>query len=595
MNERPPVDSRLEKLGLKIAVDPAVAVHELRLLVADEPLNVDAYRLLAKAIAEQDRRSPAAGSVRTVVSGVDQALMRASGALSAKDLETAEMILRERLVQRPTDVFALVLMARLARALALSKQADQLLQLALEFNPDFVLARLDIAVEMQRQNRQLEALEQVDLILQLDPANEVALTIKADALGRAARYPESVALYEQLLERTPREAGLWTSYGHLLKTMGRFDEGHRAMRTAIEIAPSSGEAWWNLSNLKVAQFSSEDLQTMERAVQDPETPLQDRLQLHFALGKAMEDRHEYERAFRHYDQGNRLRRPSLDYDPDDVTTEVNELRRRFTESFFHERSGYGSAANEVIFILGMPRAGSTLIEQILASHSLIEGTMELSDVSAIARDAGRSEPGFLDRMMKFGREQFGEMGDEYMRRTRPHRVQNRPLFIDKMPNNWLLVPFIHLILPNAKIIDARRHPMACGFSNFKQHYALGQAFSYDLEWFGRYYSDYVRLMEHIDRVLPGRVYRLIHEELVLNPEVEIRKLLDHVGVPFEDSCLRFHETSRAVRTPSSEQVRRPLNPAALDHWRKFEPWLEPLRRALGPVAGLYPDVLHFVG
>jgi tetratricopeptide (TPR) repeat protein len=593
LNERPSPDPRLDALGRKIAADPAVAVHELRLLVGKEPLNVGAYRLLAKAIAEEDRRSPAAGTVRSVMGGMDQALMRASGALAAQDLETAEVILRQRLVQRPTDVFALVLMARLARALAFSRQADQLLQLALEFQPDLVLARLDIAIELQRQNRHSEAVEQADAILQLDPGNEVALTLKADSLGRAARYGDSVALYEQLLERSPHEAGLWTSYGHVLKTMGRFDDGHRAMRTAVEIAPTSGEAWWNLSNLKVAQFSEEDLRTMERAVEDPALSVENRLQLHFALGKAMEDRREYEIAFRHYDEGNRLRRPSLDYDPEDVTAEVTGLRQLFTETFFRERSGYGSAANEVIFILGMPRAGSTLVEQILASHSRIEGTMELSDISAVARDAGRGETDFLDRLAKFGRQKFGEMGDEYMRRARPHRVHNRPLFTDKMPNNWLLVPFIHLILPNAKIIDARRHPMACGFSNYKQHYALGQAFSYDLEWFGRYYSDYVRLMDHIDRVLPGRVYRLIHEELVLNPEQEIRKLLDYVGVPFEDSCLRFHENSRAVRTPSSEQVRQPLNRAALDHWRAFERWLEPLRRVLGPVAELYPDVPDF--
>jgi tetratricopeptide (TPR) repeat protein len=593
LNERPSPDPRLDELGRKIATDPAVAVHELRLLIGKEPLNVDAYRLLAAAIAEEDRRSPAAGTVRTVIGGMDQAQMRASGALASRDLETAEVILRQRLVQRPTDAFALVLMARLARVLAFPRQADELLQLAVEFKPDFILARIEIAIELQRQNRHSEAIEEADAILQLDPANEVALTLKGDSLGRAGRYVESVALYEQLLERSPREAGLWTSYGHVLKTMGRFDEGHRAMRTAVEIAPSSGEAWWNLSNLKVAQFSEEDLRTMEGALEDPDLSVENCLQLHFALGKAMEDRREYEAAFRHYDEGNRLRRRSLDYDPEDVTNEVTALRRRFTDAFFAERSGFGSPASDVIFVLGMHRSGSTLVEQILASHSSIEGTMELSDASMIARDAGRGEPDFLDRLSTLGREKFSEMGDEYMRRTRPHRIQNRPLFIDKMPNNWLLVPFIHLILPNAKIIDARRHPMACGFSNYKQHYALGQAFTYDLEWFGRYYSDYVRLMDHVDRVLPGRVYRLIHEELVLNPEREIRNLLDYVGVPFEESCLRFHENSRAVRTPSSEQVRQPLNPAALGHWRAFEPWLEPLRSALGPVAELYPDAPDF--
>jgi tetratricopeptide (TPR) repeat protein len=394
LNERPSPDPRLEALERKIETNPTAAVHELRLLIADEPLNVAAYRILAKAIAEDDRRSPTAGGVHTVVREMDYALTRASNALAASDLETAEVILRERLVQRPTDLVALVLMARFARALAHPAEADQLLELALEFEPDFLLARLDIATELQRQNRPSEAIAQIDRILELDPANDPALILKADALERAARYPESIALYERMIERMPREPGLWTSYGHVLKTVGRFDEGHRAMRTAIKIAPSSGEAWWNLSNLKVAQVSPEVQRSMEEGIEDPATSLEDRFQLHFALGKAREDRFEYERAFRHYDAGNRLRKRSLDYDPDEVTDEVTELRERFTETFFREHSGYGSVADEVIFILGMPRAGSSLVEQILASHSRIEGTMELSDVWSIAREAGRGDSDF---------------------------------------------------------------------------------------------------------------------------------------------------------------------------------------------------------
>jgi len=593
LNERTSADPRLQDLERNIEKDPAEAVHQLRLLIADEPLNVDAYRVLASAIAVEESRSGAAAGLTAAIRGMDYPLMRVSQALDADDLETAEVILRERLIQRPTDVFALVLMARFAKALAYNRESRQLLELAIEFEPEFTQARLDLAADRQRQNQPLEALIELDRLLAIDPHNSPALTMKASALGRAGQYSESIALYEQLLERSPRNPALWTDYGHVLKTVGRFDEGQRAMRTAVEITPSSGAAWWNLSNLKLARFSAEDLRMMEAAVTDADTAVEDRFHLHFALGKAIEDAGNYELAFRHYVEANKLRTKSLDYDPAGVTREVDTLIELFSGQFLRDREGWGCPSPDPIFILGMTRAGSTLLEQILASHSQIEGTMELPDAAAIARAAGYGEPDFGDRMAMLGPEGFRRMGEQYLSQTSVHRLKGRPFFIDKMPTNWFLVPLIHLMLPNAKIIDARRHPMACGFSNFKQHFALGQGFSYDLDWFARYYRDYVRLMAHVDRVLPGGVHRVIHEQLVTSPEEEIRKLLDYVGVPFEETCLRFYENERAVQTPSSEQVRRPLNPEALQQWRKFEPWLEPLRRALGPLGDMYPDLPGF--
>ncbi|HEX6783953.1 MAG TPA: sulfotransferase [Sphingomicrobium sp.] len=586
-------DPRLVELELKARSDATTAVHELRLLIADEPLNIPAYRTLAKALGQLERDSATGGQLRTTVQAFDHPLMRASDALAAGDLETAEKILRERLIQRPTDVNALILMARLLRDLAYYDACEQLLRLALEFQPQFNGGRLDLASELQRQNRPLEAIAELDRILEREPANRAAQSIKAQALSRGARYNESIALYEKLLQEAPRDATLWSNYGHVLKTVGRSEEGRRAMRTAIEIAPASGSAWWNLSNLKVADFSDEDLRQMEAAVRDPDVSVENRFHLHFALGKALEDAGEFEPAFRHYEAGNALRRQSLDYDPADVTTEVDELCAMFDGQFFREREGWGDPSSEPVFVLGMPRAGSTLVEQILASHSAIEGTMELLNLSAVARDAGRAERNFLELLASFPAEQFAAMGAQYLDETKSFRIEGKPRFIDKMPNNWLMAPLIHLMLPNAKIIDARRHPMACGFSNFKQHFVFGQAFSYDLEWFGRYYGDYVRLMEHMDRMLPGRVHRVIHEELVREPEQEIRSLLDYLELPFEEACLRFHETKRAVKTPSSEQVRRPMNLAGLDHWRNFEQWLGPLRRALGDVVDSYPDAPLF--
>ena len=589
MDKRPVKDPRLQQLERLIAEDPQRATHELRLLIADEPLNTEAYRVLARAIAAADAQA-GAGHLRTIVRAVDQSLATASEHLDAGDLENAERILRERVIQTPTDATALLLWARLLKALAYYAAAEEMLELALEVQPQFHDARIDLASEMQRQSRPNEALEQVDRVLSGEPGNRAALNIKAAALSRAGSYDGSLAIYQRLIEEAPEDASLWSSYGHVLKTVGRSDEGLQAMRKAVEMDPASGTAWWHLSNLKVARFSPEDLRQMEMALHGRGTSEENRYHLHFALGKAMEDEAKYEAAFRHYEAGNELRKRSLDYDPDDITTEVDDLCRLFTADFLKEREGWGCTAADPIFVLGMPRAGSTLVEQILASHSGIEGTMELSDLAAVARTAGRTEHDFLDRVKSFSAEQFAAMGQQYLDQTRLFRLEGKPRFIDKMPNNWLMAPLIHLMLPNARIIDARRNPMACGFSNFKQHYAYGQAFSYDLGWFGRYYRDYVRLMAHVDRVLPGRVHRLIHEELVRNPDDEIRRLLDYVGVPFEESCLRFHETERAVKTPSAEQVRRPLSAAGLEQWRNFEPWLGELHRALGDVADLYPAV-----
>lgn len=591
MSEPSSSDPRLQEFERKIEDDPTETVHRLRLLIADEPLNVDAYRVLAKALAGQEKHSRPKPTVTTIVPGADYPLMRVARALDSGELETAEVILRERLIQRPTDVLALVLMARFAKVLGFSRESRQLLSLAVELEPESVQARLDLAAELHRQNQPLEALFHLDKLLELDPGSSHALTMKASVLGRATgRYLESIALYEQLLERSPRDPLLWTNYGHVLKTVGRFDEGQQAMRKAVEVSPMSGVSWWNLSELKVARLSDEDLQIMEVSLNEPEASTEDRYHLHFALGKANEDAGKYEAAFLHYEEANRLRKQSLDYDPRAITQEVDNLIELFTEKFLRDRQGWGCPSHDPIFIVGLTRAGSTLVEQILASHSQIEGTRELPDAAAIAREAGRGEANFIDRLATFDELRLRAMGEKYIAQTRLHRVKRTPFFVDKMPTNWFIAPLIHLMLPNAKIIDARRHPMACGFSNFKQHYAFGQEFSYDLQWFAEYYRDYVRLMAHLDRVLPGRVHRVIHEQLVTDPETEVGKLLDYVGVPFEEACLRFHENERAVHTPSAQQVRQPLNPAASQQWRKFEAWLDPLRRALGALADRYPDV-----
>ncbi|MFL6830454.1 MAG: sulfotransferase [Sphingomicrobium sp.] len=575
-----------------IATDPRAAADQLRERLGDEPFDANAYRLLARALQAIEAEDTG-GAIRTRVQAVDPLLNRAAQALSADDLETAEIILRRRLLEQPRDVIALHLMAGLASALDFDDEADDLLQLVIELAPEFTPARVARASSLKKRNRPLEAAEALDPVFERDPNNTVAKALKASVLGRAGRFDDSLKLYEELLQAIGEDPKLLSNYGHMLKTVGRSDEGYRAMRRAIDVAPHHGEAWWTLSNLKTVRFEAADMAAMTAALERPGASNDDRVHLHFALGKAHEDAGNFDKAFAHYERGNAIRAQSQSYAAAAISAEVTASTQFFTREFFEERNGQGAAAADPIFILGMPRAGSTLVEQILASHSLVEGTMELPDIAMIAKDLGRPGADYLPTIAQLDAARLRELGEQYLRRTRVHRLTSRPFFVDKMPNNWLHVPLIHLILPNAKIIDARRHPLACGFSNFKQLYVEGHAFSYDLTMIGSYYSEYVRLLAHVDRVLPGRVHRVIHERLVDDTETEIRRMLDYAGLPFEPACLRFYETERAVRTPSSEQVRRPISREGVDAWRSFEPWLGPLKQALGPVLDAYPDPPDF--
>jgi tetratricopeptide (TPR) repeat protein len=589
-----PSEPQLADCARLVESDPSLAAARLREFLEDNPLSADAYRLLARADRAIAEAAPAGGGIKSsVVSGAQMRLQHAARALHADDLETAEIILRQRLRQAPADVDALRLMATLATSLYFRAEAEQLLRLALEIAPDYTDAALDLGRELYDQNRPLEALAIANEILERDRENERARMLKAAASGRAGRFDESIRLYEELLERSPRQASLWTNYGHILKTVGRADDGQRAMRRAIHISPHSGEAWWNLSNLKTTVFDRSDIDAMYAALKSDDSSDQDQLQIHFALGKAFEDLRDAPKAFAHYSEANRIRRQTIDHDPDRLSQDVSAARRFFSSEFFERRRDQGCEAADPIFVIGMPRSGSTLIEQILASHPSVEGTMELPDIATLAKRLGRGGSDYLRNLGNLTPDELRSTGEDYLRLTRRYRSESRPHFIDKMPNNWMHVPLIHLILPNAKIIDARRHPMACGFSNFKQHFVRGQTFSYDLNWMGRYYSDYVRLMAHVDAVLPGRMHRVIHERLVDDTESEVRRLLDYLGLPFDEACLRFYESKRAVRTPSSEQVRRPIDRSSVEQWRAYEKFLGPLQDALGDVLACYPGVPEF--
>ena len=587
------VEQALSETRRLMRHDPRLAAMQAREILQAAPATADAWRLLGAALRRlgDEQRAEEAELEAIAASIHDPRLIEAGAALVSGDLATAERLLRPHLKEKPTDVAAIRMMAELAARIGRTADAETLLRRALELAPAFAPARANLATLLYRQNRPAEAVETLDLLLGKDPANPAHQNLKAAALGRIGSYQEALATYEQVLAAQPDLPKVWMSYGHVLKTVGRREDGIAAYRRALAIAPTLGEVWWSLANLKTVTLSEADVAAMEQALVAPALATEDRFHLHFALGKALEDFGRHAEAFGHYAEGNRLRRSLIRYDGD-VGEQVERARALFTPGFLAARDGQGCAAADPIFILGMPRAGSTLIEQILASHSAVEGTMELPDIPALARrlngGAGPEGGRYPECLGDLTAPELSALGEEYLERTRIHRKTDKPFFVDKMPNNWLHLGLIRLILPHARIVDARRHPLACCFSNFKQHFARGQGFTYDQEELGAYYSAYVRLMAHFDRVAPGRVHRVIHEALIEDAEGEVRRLLDFLGLPFEQECLRFHENDRAVRTASSEQVRRPINRDGVDRWRPFEPFLGPLKSALGPVLEAYP-------
>ena len=534
---------------------------------------------------------------RAYLSGIgasrrDPVLARAATALLEGRPAEAEQLLRGRLRERPTDVVAIRMIAGLAIQAGRHDDGVKLLRHALALVPGFAVSRELLARTLQRQNRPAEALAQVEMLLAADPLNLSMAMLKASLLARIGDQTGAAAIYAEILARHPQQARVWMSYAHVLKTIGRGDEAIAAYRNALDRRPTLGEAWWSLANIKTFRFAPADVAAMEAALGQTDDA-DDRLHLHFALGKAQEDAGADEAAFAAYAEGNRIRHGQLGYDPDDTHDQCVREAALFTPAFLAARAEGGCSAPDPIFVVGLPRSGSTLIEQILASHSMIEGTAELPDLMAIAaRLAGRRVNGesvcYPEMLADLSPADRAALGEEYIERTRVNRRAGKPYFVDKMPNNWMHIGLIRLILPNARIIDARRHPLGCGWSAYTQHFARGQAFSYDLGELGRYYRDYVTAMAHIDRVMPGRVYRVIYEAMVADTETQVRALLDHVGVPFEQGCLAFHRTDRAVHTPSSEQVRQPIFADAVDHWRRLDPWLAPLRDALGPVLDSYP-------
>jgi tetratricopeptide (TPR) repeat protein len=466
------------------------------------------------------------------------------------------------------------------------EEAETALRQCLSLAPEFAVARYHLATVLLRLNRIPDSLAELSILIEREPRNALFQLQRAAALTAQGDHEAAAVCNRALTQDYPQLPEAWIAYGRSLQALGADQECIAAYRTVIALRPSLGEAYWALANLKTFRFSAEELAAMEIQLRNVSSGA-DRAFLHFALGKAYADAQVHAKAFDNYARGNALVRMTVSYDPDATTAYIANCKAQFTADFFETRAGAGCAAADPIFIVGMPRAGSTLLAQILASHSAIENAGELKDITEIARHLERTvapERGvqYPDVLATLDGGALRNLGARYMESTRSARKLGRQFFVDKMPNNFPHLGLICLILPNAKIIDVRRHPMACCFSNFTQHYADGQRYTYRLSDLGRVYRDYVDLMAHFDQVLPGRIYRLHYEQLVAEPEAEVRRLLDYLGLPFEPTCLRFYENRGPVATVSSEQVRTPIFRDGLERWRDYEPWLAPLKAALGP-------------
>ena len=576
-------------LALSRAGHGELAVQALRRAVQLKPDMPDAWRALGDHLTAmgETQAADAAYANHIRFSTRDPRLLEPAAALCENRIAVAESMLREHLKQFPTDVAAIRMFAEVAARLGRFGDAEKLLARCLELAPSFGAARHNYALVLHRQHKTAEALAETQRLLQDEPRNPGYRNLRAAILGRIGEYEQALEIYADVLKEFPRQAKVWMSYGHALKTAGRRPESIAAYRETISLAPTLGEAYWSLANLKTFRFAPDELASMEKQIERPDLDAADRYHLHFALGKALEDAGRYADSFHHYKRGNALRRDQITYDADETTEHVRRSKAALTAEMFASKAGFGSPAADPIFIVGLPRAGSTLLEQILSSHSQVEGTQELPDILAMARVLGekktrRETSRYPEVLASLTAEDCRALGEQYLERTRIQRKTDAPYFIDKMPNNFAHIGLIHLALPNAKIIDARRHPLGCCFSAFKQHFARGQSFSYSLNEVGRYYRDYAELMAHFDEVLPGRVHRVIYETLIDHTESEVRRLLDYCGLPFEPQVLRFYENDRAVRTASSEQVRMPIYKEGVEQWHHYEAFLNPLKAALGP-------------
>ena len=496
----------------------------------------------------------------------------------------AERLCRKFLMQNKKNVEGMRLLASLGVAADVLDDAEFLLEKALEYEPHNNFARKDYMEVLYRRQKYQQSLEQAEILKNKEPHNikyQIAYANQSVAVGN---YNVALKIYEKANKVMPNDAELQLVHGHALKTIGNVDAAINAYRKSFEAKNDYGDAYWSLANLKTYNFKTSEVKLMQEKEASPTIITTDRIHICFALGKHFEDKKQFKQSFEYYERGNSLQRSQQHYKKEQITDILALQHKHCNQSLFDKKKDMGCAAPDPIFIVGLPRAGSTLLEQILASHSKVDGTLELPNIPALAyRLAGRKTidetPDYPENLATLNEEQLKAFGENYLDDTRVHR-EKAPYFIDKMPNNFRHIALIHLILPNAKIIDARRNPMACCFSGFKQLFASGQQFSYGLEEIGTYYKDYIKLMDHWDKMLPGKILRVQYEDVVADLKKEVIRILDYCGLPFEENCINFHQTERNIRTPSSEQVRQPIYKSGLEQWKNYEPWLDPLKKAL---------------
>jgi len=526
------------------------------------------------------RSAVAAGERISGLKTLPPEVVRAGSLFSDGDLSAGENILRAYLRTSSDDVEALRLLARIRHQRDVLDEAESLLEAAIEVKPNYVAARLDYVRVLIDRQKYLRAREETDVLLRLEPGNRDYLSLYAAACVGLGEYDAAIALYRELLAASPASADLHVSLGHSLKTVGRKKEAIESYQMAAAARPSFGDAWWSLANLKTYRFSQNEIVRMRAEEAAPGADPVDRYHLCFALGKALEDLNEFAESWQFYERGNALKRAESRYHPDIAETNARKQLEVCTAQFFAARVGVGVPNLDPIFIVGLPRSGSTLIEQILASHSRVEGTHELSDIQRIVVEMrGLEDNRYPGVLAELAPEEFRRLGERYITDTRAYR-RGKPFFVDKMPNNFRHIGLIHLMLPNAKIIDVRRDPMACCSSNLRQLFAKGQEFAYSIEDMAHYYRTYLELMRHWDAVLPGRILRVCYEDVVEDLEGNVRRILEFCGLEFEPACVEFYKTERSVSTASSEQVRRPIFRGGLFQWRNYEPWLCPLKDKL---------------
>jgi len=570
------------------AVAPAIAAFEQAVrLNSSLPGSWRALHALYTVNGEPAKAEGAARELAKLAS-LPQALVTAFSLFSDGELHDAERVVRQYLLTYGDHVEGMRLLAQIGVKHDVLDDAELLLAKVLQITPQHDVARYEYAIVLLQRHKHAESRVELEKLLARDPGNRMYLTTYATVCSGLGKVEQALPRYRELLKERPDDPDLHLSIGHVLKTLGQSEEAIAAYRAAAGARADYGDAYWSLADMKTYRFSDEELARMRAEEAAPPRRLTDRYHLCFAIGKALEDRGAYEESFAYYERGNALKKSECRYRP--IITERNTALQKAvcTREFFVQRQGYGAASDAPIFIVGLPRSGSTLVEQILASHSQVEGTMELADIPRLVqelqgRDVDGEEPRYPAVLADLNAADCRRLGEKYLEDTRVYR-SGKPHFIDKMPNNFRHLGLIHLMLPNARLIDARREPMACCFSNFKQLYASGQQFTYSLEDLGRYYRTYVELMAHWEAVLPGQILRVQHEELIEDLEGGVRRLLEFCRLPFESACVEFHRTERRIHTASAEQVRRPVNRDGVDQWKNFAPWLAPLRSALGELA-----------